>query len=95
MVIGLCHGISAGEHQATARTRANIGQWHQAFCFVFVLLVSVAEWKELLSRDDKALTVFHAGYAMDWVHLDILGPLPKTVQENFYALVMDDQFPKR
>ncbi len=40
------------------------------------------------------LTSYHAGAPMERVHLDFLGPLPKTRQGNEYILVMVDQFSK-
>ena len=40
------------------------------------------------------LQVFRAGIPMERVHLDFLGPLPKTRAGNEYILVMVDQFTK-
>ncbi|XP_041376682.1 uncharacterized protein LOC121389136 [Gigantopelta aegis] len=37
---------------------------------------------------------FHAGVPMERVHLDFLGPLPKTENGNEYVLMMVDQFTK-
>ena len=41
-----------------------------------------------------SLRSYHAGYPMERVHLDILGPLDETVSGNRYILVMVDQFTK-
>jgi hypothetical protein len=35
---------------------------------------------------------YHAGAPMESVHLEFLGPLPKTKEGNEYVLVMVDQF---
>lgn len=40
------------------------------------------------------MTQFHAGVPMERVHLDILGPLPVTKNNNTYFLMMVDQFTK-
>ena len=37
---------------------------------------------------------YHAGAPMERVHLDFLGPLPRTARGNEYVLVMVDQFTK-
>ena len=38
--------------------------------------------------------LFHAGYALERVHIDIMGPLVETRKGNKYILVMVDQFTK-
>ena len=44
----------------------------------------------------SGLECFHAGYPMERVHIDILGPInPKTKSGSSYILVMIDQFTKR
>ncbi|GFO31467.1 Pol polyprotein [Plakobranchus ocellatus] len=40
------------------------------------------------------LTLCHASYPMERVHLDFLGPLPKTKSGNEYVLMIVDQFTK-
>lgn len=40
------------------------------------------------------MTQFHAGVPMERVHMDILGPLPVTKNNNTYFLMMVDQFTK-
>ena len=37
---------------------------------------------------------YHAGAPMERVHLDFLGPLPRTARGNEFVLVMVDQFTK-
>jgi transposase InsO family protein len=40
------------------------------------------------------MTQYHARAHMERVHLDFLGPLPRTAKGNEYILVMVDQFTK-
>ena len=40
------------------------------------------------------MTLYHAGSPMERVHIDFLGPLPKTSRGNEYILMMVDQFTK-
>ena len=37
---------------------------------------------------------YHAGAPMERVHIDFIGPLPKTAQGNEHILMMVDQFTK-
>ena len=37
---------------------------------------------------------YHAGARMEWVHLDMMGPLPESDSGNKYTLVMVDQYIK-
>ena len=40
------------------------------------------------------LKTYHAGSPMETVHIEFLGPLPKTGNGNEYILIMIDQFTK-
>jgi len=40
------------------------------------------------------MTLYHAGAQIERVHLDFMGPLPKTKRSNAYVLMMVDQFTK-
>ena len=40
------------------------------------------------------MTQFHAGAPMEKIHMDYLGPLPKTAAGNEYVLMVVDQFTK-
>ena len=46
----------------------------------------VKPWAELGS--------YHEGARMEWVHLDMMGPLPESNSGNKYIMVMDDQYSK-
>ena len=45
-----------------------------------------------VARGEQQL--FHAGYALERVHIDIMGPLMETQKGNKYILVIVDQFTK-
>ena len=45
-----------------------------------------------VARGEQQL--FHAGYALEGVHIDIMGPLMETQKGNKYILVIVDQFTK-
>ena len=45
-----------------------------------------------VARGEQQL--FHAGYALERVHIDIMGPLVETQKGNKYILVIVDQFTK-
>ena len=45
-----------------------------------------------VARGEQQL--FHAGYALERVHVDIMGPLVETQKGNKYILVIVDQFTK-
>lgn len=40
------------------------------------------------------MTIYHAGAPTEKLHLDFLGPLPRTKKWNEYCLVMMDKFIK-
>ncbi len=40
------------------------------------------------------LTQYHAGAPLERVHMDLLGPLPKTKKGNEHILMIVDQFTK-
>ena len=45
-------------------------------------------------KPKAALGAYHAGFPMERVHIDILGPLPQSRNGNKYILMMVDQFTK-
>lgn len=50
--------------------------------------------KKTSRKPKQSLHSFHAGYPMERVHIDILGPLQTSRSGNKYLLVMVDQFTK-
>ena len=69
-------------------------------CFINELILVtyalISNAVEKGNRTDRGgLECFHAGYPMECVHIDILGPInPKTKSGSSYILVMIDQFTK-
>ncbi|VDI62765.1 Hypothetical predicted protein [Mytilus galloprovincialis] len=62
---------------------------------LFVLSCDTCNKNKKASRHSKCpLTKYHAGYPMERVHIDFMGPLPKTKQNNEHILMMTDQFTK-
>ncbi|VDI11720.1 Hypothetical predicted protein [Mytilus galloprovincialis] len=51
-------------------------------------------YKKPLKRAKAELGRYHSGVPFERIHLDILGPLPVTQQNNKYVLVIIDQFTK-
>lgn len=52
------------------------------------------KYKKPNIRAKAALGQYHAGYPLQRVHTDILGPLPVTKNGNKYILMITDQFTK-
>ena len=50
--------------------------------------------KQYGTRARGPLGVYHAGFPLERVHIDILGPFPKSRSGNAYVLVLIDQFSK-
>ena len=55
---------------------------------------SCAAARRALVRHQKDLKLFPAAEPLDFVAMDLLGPLPKTAHGNRHVLVMTDQFTK-
>lgn len=53
-----------------------------------------SQWKKPTRHARGEMIKYHAGLPMERVHLDFLGPLPKSEQGNEYVLMMVDQFTK-
>jgi hypothetical protein len=50
--------------------------------------------KKSIRKAKCEMTIYHAGAPIERVHLDFLGPLPKTERGNEHILVIVDQFTK-
>ena len=96
----LCHDIPAAAHQGIERTKARVKEhffWYSMSRDVrhYVITCKLCNKNKKPTRHAKApMTKHHAGFPMERVHLDFLGPLPKTAQGNEYILMMVDQFSK-
>jgi hypothetical protein len=99
-VLRLCHDVPAAGHQGISRTKARIREkffWYGMMkeAAGFVSTCGPCSRNKHPQRHARAEMIkYHAGAPMERVHLDFLGPLPRTQQGNEYVLVMVDQFTK-
>lgn len=64
-------------------------------CVIYVQQCSVCNKNKKGNRTPRhGLELYHAGFAMERVHLDILGPFNRSNSGCAYILVMVDQFTK-
>ena len=96
----LHHDIPSAAHQGIARTKAKL---REKFFWVrlprdvesYVLSCSECNKNKKNKRYGKVpLTEYQAGAPMERVHIDFLGPLPKTERGNEHCLMLVDQFTK-
>ena len=94
------HDIPSAGHQGIARTKAKLKEkffWFRLSQDVesYVLSCSVCNKnKKNKCYGRVPLTEFQAGAPMERVHIDFIGPLPKTENGNEHCLMMVDQFTK-
>ena len=94
------HDLPAAGHQGAERTRLKIKDkfwWRNMGTHIknYVATCGACNRNKKPNRHAKVpLTSYQAGAPMERVHLDFLGPLPKTSQGNEYVLMMVDQFTK-
>ena len=99
-VLDLCHKIPLAGHQGIDRTLGIAKSryyWRGMSGDIRRLVMSCPEcsrYKTGGPRGRFELTSYQAGFPMERVHLDFLGPLPKTEGGNTYVLMMVDQFTK-
>ncbi|XP_061166034.1 uncharacterized protein LOC133174958 [Saccostrea echinata] len=99
-VLRLCHDVPAAGHQGIDRTKARLRDrffWYGMMreAEQFVSTCGPCSRNKHPQRHARAEMIkYHAGAPMERVHLDFLGPLPRTKQGNEYVLVMVDQFTK-
>ena len=96
----LHHDIPSAGHQGIARTKFKLKEkffWVNLSKDVesYVLTCSICNKNKKNKVYGKVpLTEFQAGVPMERVHIDFLGPLPKTAKGNEHCLMMVDQFTK-
>ena len=99
-VIRQNHDLPSAAHQGRERTAARIKLkyvWYGMSQDIkeYVRHCPICEQNKKPNRYNRCpMTRYHAGVPMERVHLDFLGPLPKTPRGNLHILVMIDQFTK-
>lgn len=99
-VLELCHNIPSSGHQGINRTEYKVRQkyhWYKLGADIQKHVKSCAVCNKNKKPVRKArcpLTSYQAGEPMERVHLDFLGPLPRTAQGNEFVMMMVDQFSK-
>ena len=94
------HDLPSSRHQGIARTKARLKEkfyWFNLGLDVkrYVTTCSVCSQNKKLDCYGRCpLTEYQAGAPMERVHIDFLGPLPKTPRGNEHILMMVDQFTK-
>ena len=94
------HDLPSAGHQGIARTKARVKErfyWYRIGRDVamYVSACPVCNKNKKSSRHGKVpMQEYQASEPMERVHINFLGPLPKTAHGNEYVLVMVDQFTK-
>ena len=99
-VLECCHSKGMAGHMGIEKTKSRILEraiWYNLrnSCEEHVKGCAVCNRQKKgcrVARGEQQL--FHAGYALERVHIDIMGPLVETQKGNKYILVIVDQFTK-
>ena len=99
-VLECCHSKGMAGHMGIEKTKSRILEraiWYNLrnSCEEHVKGCAVCNRQKKgcrVARGEQQL--FHAGYALERVHIDIMGPLMETQKGNKYILVIVDQFTK-
>ena len=99
-VLEFCHDMITaghlGEHKTLCRVKGGF-LWYGMSKDVklYVSTCRVCSMSKKSSRTSRAgMKIHHAGYPMERVHIDLLGPFVESNGGNKYILVMIDQFSK-
>ncbi len=99
-ILKLCHDIPSSGHQGIARTKERIKRnyfWYKLNKDVVNHIAKCQPCALSKTSNRKAkypMVQNHAGIPMEKVHIDFLGPLPKSKKGNEHILVMVDNFTK-
>ena len=99
-VLEFCHSKGMAGHMGIEKTKSRVLEraiWYNLrnSCEEHVKGCAVCNRQKKgcrVARGEQQL--FHAGYALERVHIDIMGPLVETQKGNKYILVIVDQFTK-
>ena len=99
-IIRLEHDLPSSGHQGVERTKERIRYkyfWYGLGRDVrkFVISCSVCNQSKKPTRKNRSPLILHqAGSPMERIHIDFIGPLPKTSKGNEHILMVVDQFTK-
>ena len=99
-IMSLSHDLPSTGHQGQDRTLDRCKQrfyWYAMSRDVKMFVVSCSQCNRNKKPNRKSrckYTSYHAGSPMERVHLDFMGPLPTTKNNNAHVLMMIDQFTK-
>ena len=98
-VIEFCHSKGMAGHMGIKKTKSRVLEraiWYNLknSCEEHVKGCAVCNRQKKRCRVARGEQLFHAGYALERVHIDIMGPLVETQKGNKHILVIVDQFTK-
>ena len=99
-VLYFCHDSKDSGHLGQTKTLDKLKEkfyWYgmSKDCYIYVKQCSVCNKGKKGNRTPRSgLELYHAGFPMERVHLDILGPFNRSNSGSVYVLVMVDQFSK-
>ena len=99
LVLEFCHDNILAGHFGIEKTKEKVKRacfWINLNkdCENYVKTCAVCNLNKKQRKNRAPMKLFHAGAPMEKIHIDILGPLKCTTQNNKYILVMIDQFTK-
>ena len=98
-VLYYCHNAKESGHLGQTKTLDRLKGKFYWYCMTKDSNLYVKQCA-ICNRNKKSVTLksaqqsYHAGYPMERVHLDILGPFNRSKRDNAYILVMVEQFTK-
>ena len=99
-VLHFCHDTIIAVHLGVDKTLLRAKHSFLWYCMsrdvkLYVSSCRVCSMNKKPNAKPKAnLKLYHAGFPMERVHIDLLGPFRVSSQGNKYILMMIDQFPK-
>ena len=96
----LCHDVTSAGHQGVTRSKERLRQnfywWRMSGDITdYVRTCDACNRNKKSSLPNRApYKVYQAGSPMERVHLNVLGPLPRTEEGNEYIMMMVDNFTK-
>ena len=100
VILDFCHSSGGAGHFGVEKTKLKVLEgsiWHKLrdSCEEWVGGCAICNRQKKGDRKNRGRQqLFHAGYPLERVHIDIMGPLITTGNGNKYVLVIVDQFTK-